>query len=242
MYTARQVIHNALGEGLIDQYAHDYAEPGYSLGEGKIGILFADWNDPSHWGQSVITSKIMSRLVRVAERAGFEIEWCDEWSTCKECGKAYRITADSYCWKPSHDTNGICIECIDPVDYLHNLENNPTTCNTLDHINPLDHDYILAKEDMANGWYGGQNDDPKVVAKSLRSLGITRFLFSLTDIGQFDSHFSVYVHIDEAGLLGDQEPDSKLPYDPAIEMGKALRGELTKHDTLETRTTTPEEL
>jgi hypothetical protein len=50
-----------------------------------------------------------------------------------------------------------------------------------------------------------RNDDPHKVAKELRAKGISRFLFNIDDVGQFDSHWSVYVHEDEKHLLEPSE-------------------------------------
>jgi hypothetical protein len=46
---------------------------------------------------------------------------------------------------------------------------------------------------------------PAQVAKELRAKGISRFLFNIDDVGQFDSHWSVYVHEDEKHLLEPSE-------------------------------------
>ncbi len=78
--------------------AHDYAEPGYSTGE--LGILFSNWNDEGFWdrleNKYVVVCQFMPRLAKVAEHAGYEIEWSDEWDTCSDCCKAFRTQADLY--------------------------------------------------------------------------------------------------------------------------------------------------
>ena len=51
-----------------------------------------------------------------------------------------------------------------------------------------------------NGFHPGQNDDPKKIANKLEENGVSRYLFSVDDKGQFDIHFSVYVHSDEVEL------------------------------------------
>lgn len=202
MFTARQVIYSALDDGIIEGYSEDYAEPGYTLGD-KVGILFANWNPQSFDKEATKEQRLMPRLADVAERAGYEVEWSDEWSTCYDCGKAYRTSPDSYCWQPSYaDCDGayLCAECLKPAEYLESIEGDPQRCNTFTHINPSDHGYVLIKK-MANGWYGGQNDSPEIVARSLRAQGVDRFVFHLDSVGQFDTHFSVYVHETEAALL-----------------------------------------
>jgi hypothetical protein len=116
MKTAMQVLESAFRAGLDIGSASDYAEPGYSLGSGKRGILFADWNENTRWvnGERTVINRTMSRLAKVAERAGFECEWSDEWATCDCCHKAVRTEPDSYSWRPSYvygDGEILCREC-----------------------------------------------------------------------------------------------------------------------------------
>lgn len=92
--------------------ANAYAEPGCSLGEGQKAILFGNWNNLSSAGFDLLEEQ-------------YALEWCDEWSTCSECGKAYRTSSDSFCWSPaSYYSEGACDErcvvCIteDPLPYL----------------------------------------------------------------------------------------------------------------------------
>lgn len=90
--------------------AHQYAEPGYTLGEGKLGILFGNWNRLSKNGYELLEEH-------------FDLEWCDEWFTCDECGKAIRHQADDMSWSPSYqvfDGSCACAECLanDPHSYL----------------------------------------------------------------------------------------------------------------------------
>jgi len=80
-------------------FAVDYAEPGYE--KPARGILFADWN------------KFPKNFDKILEKLGFAVEWSDEWNVC-ECNKAYRTSADSFCWEPAFKTvNGaeMCLEC-----------------------------------------------------------------------------------------------------------------------------------
>lgn len=46
------------------------------------------------------------------ERAGYGIEWCDEWTDCCNCGKVVRTSPDSYFWWPQWYWLSECeIEC-----------------------------------------------------------------------------------------------------------------------------------
>lgn len=84
-------------------WSEGYAEPCYE--QPKRGVLLADWN------------VFPAEAVNLLERAGFAIEWCDEWSCCDDCGKLVRTEPDSYGWKPFYRIDGeslLCRNC-DPL-------------------------------------------------------------------------------------------------------------------------------
>ena len=171
------------------QWAPGYAEPGYA--DPTNGILFANWNNVSR------------RVQDILERAGFAIEWGDEWSTCSECGKAVRTSADSYGWQQSFwmpEDAGflLCTECIDPAEYLKSLENKTRHCSTIHSIDPADHGYVRLQGDFENGFHPGQNDGPKTIYKQLRESGEKRpLIFVLDSTGQFDIGFSVWAKLED---------------------------------------------
>ena len=233
-----------------------YAEPGYTDPECGV-IATGNWNHESHYEdhELIVDDDTLDRVTALLEKLGIELEWCDEWGDCYECGKLFRTLGDSYGWTASH-WQGVCLECVDPVDVLEDLEGKSHTCLTLDNINPEDHGYVKANDEgYENGWYGGQDDSPDGIAANLKALGIERFLFNLDDVGQFDTHFSVYVHGSEAHLLKGA-PEGKCEEDPAetlkkglqsasVEMGK-LEGDGIKYakvsgDTATARLVSPEE-
>ena len=97
----RQLEVRARAEAENMGWSPGYAEPGYD--DSKKGILFANWN-------------VFPRgLDNILERAGYAIEWSDEWDTCQDCNKAVRLVPDSHGWTPSYvfTTNGdfLCTAC-----------------------------------------------------------------------------------------------------------------------------------
>jgi hypothetical protein len=96
----RQAVSAAQSEVDNMGYANDYYD------NPPKGILFANWNN------------LPKGLDTILERAGFEVEWSDEWTTCEDCQRAFRTSPDSYCWKPSgkfveEDINAdLCLACI----------------------------------------------------------------------------------------------------------------------------------
>jgi hypothetical protein len=83
-------------------WAPGYAEPGYD--QPTRGVLLADWN------------VFPTGIDTILERAGYTIEWSDEWITCAECNKAVRTEPDGYDWTPSYvivDGDFLCRSCAD---------------------------------------------------------------------------------------------------------------------------------
>lgn len=74
-----------------------YSEPGYAAG--KNGVLAANWN------------VLPTRAVDVLERAGYSVEWSDEWIDCCECGGAVRTQSDGYDWTPAYKLVGDAVVC-----------------------------------------------------------------------------------------------------------------------------------
>ncbi len=167
------------------QWSNGYAERGYS--DPDKAILFGNWNHVSR------------RVQDILERAGFKLEWEDEWMTCGNCGKAVRSSADSYGWQPSYvienECEITCIKCLNgnAESYLESLENDPKTAlNVGFGIDPIQYGYQLIRADFENGFHSGQTDDPKKIYKELRAEGYDRILFEINSVGQFDMHFRAW--------------------------------------------------
>ncbi len=196
----------------IQLHYNGYGESGYS--DPSCGLIATgNWNEITEYDKQTKSRKVVSDLPKrigdLFEKMGIECEWSDEWSTCGDCGKLIRTQADSYCWLPSYkyyDGEISCEECLkaDPESYLSSLEDNPDDANTFSSIDPVNYDYVKLDEDFESGWYPGQNDSPHKVAKELRDKGVSRFLFNIDSTGQFDTHWSCFVHADEIELLKEE--------------------------------------
>lgn len=211
MNTATQVIAKAQEQGLFDNYAPDYAEPGYSIPEGSKGILFANWNEKSNYDEnynrlpSSKADKLMPRLEAIAERAGYEIEWLDEWSTCSDCYKAFRTNADSNGWLPCYvwigECDMVCHQCLLDNsslldEYLENeLIGNANKAITIDGIaNSLPElGWRKVEIDYETGLHQGMNDKPQDIAAKLEKSGIDRYIFEVSDASQFYITWQVWV-------------------------------------------------
>jgi hypothetical protein len=223
-----------------------YCEPGYTDPDCGI-IAFGNWNsrDKCDWssGKRVVLEEdnTMPRIAEVLEKAGIEIEWEDEWETCSQCGKAFRTSPDSYGWQQhfwfcEDACEYVCADCVneDPSDYLEYLEGNDRHCMTFD-VDLDEHGYVELQSGFEHGLHHGQAADPQKIAAALRSAGSERFIFVLDSTGQFDVHFSVWVHKDELeGFKGVEyfEADKDCDISPARACEMALRDASRKMEQL----------
>ena len=216
--------------GEINLHTEGYAEPGYSSKHGIVAT--GNWNEISEWkeGESKVLDITPSLVAARLEKLGVDLEWSDEWEACCECRKLVRTSPDSYGWKRAYwmsDDGAVCQECIkdNPESYLESLENNDREAMTIN-LNLTEHNYVLLEDGFENGLYGGQAADPKAIAKALREQGITRFIFNIDGVGQFDLKFSVYVHKDQMDKLDGTKYDianKNAAEDPAEAMKRGLQ-------------------
>lgn len=164
-------------------WAPDYAD-GEGMDKPAWGILFGNWNNFSRDACDAL------------ERAGYSLEWEDEWSTCDDCGKAVRTSPDSYGWQPTYfrsDCGTLCQECVDLEEYLESLEDDPERC-CFAWVNPDEHGYVLISKEgeFESGWHPGQNDNPADILRDLHERGIRHVVFRTTSTGQFDINFEAW--------------------------------------------------
>jgi len=168
----------------IDQMesASSYGEPGYTNPD--KGILFANWN------------KFPPELASILEKAGYGIEWSDEWTIC-DCGKAVRTSPDSYGWKGYYmilnDCELFCGDCLkDDLDLYEGA-----LLNKVRHADTLGVDWTARGFEKFNqdsyeaGFHSHQTDKPQDVVKLLPK--DVDFLFSIPSVGQFDIFFDCWI-------------------------------------------------
>ena len=168
----------------IDQFAHGYAEPGYTQEHENHPVLFADWNP--------VPEKFMDWI-----EDHFDIEWSDEWLTCDSCGKAFRCSGSSYGWSMyGHvfDGYGVCGDCIKelPGDYIEHLVDNHGACDTIG----LDLESmgfrVLNDNRFESGMHQGMNDDPKTIFDEMQKAHPDyEFVFSGLEPSQFYMSYSI---------------------------------------------------
>lgn len=222
----------------IELHANGYAEPGYKNPESGI-IALGNWNSVKTWDakgqETTAEDNTPCELGDMLVEKGVELEWSDEWTACEDCGKLCRRTGDSYHWKRCYwedeDSCGVtCVHCIKAnkimaQSYLESLENDSSKAVTLD-LDLEKYGYKKVNGDFENGWHDGQNDDPHAIKKALNNLGITRFVFNIDGVGQFDIGFSAWVHKSQVKKFNQekfQEQPLKQYPTPAENLSKALQ-------------------
>lgn len=208
----------------IDDVAHGIAEPGYQNDDTSGCCFLGDWwsytaateTDP-HGG---IYACLLGEIIEAAD--GWHA-FSDEWTRCADCGKLVRTTADCYGWKRAYldtDDGPVCKHCLTPDVVAETLKGEANKADTFD-TDFSEVGYRKVDQTFANGWYGGQDDDPKAIAKALRARGIEDFIFQIDDVGQFDLHFSVWIPDDTE--IDDGEVGGKADEDPATVLERGLR-------------------
>jgi hypothetical protein len=161
-------------------WAAGYAERGYT--EGAKGVLLANWN------------YFPAKVADVLERAGYDVQWSDEWSTCDCCSKLVRTSPDCYDWQPYFilaDGELTCLDCVDWEAYLESIEDNPRAA-VVRKCDPSQFGYSLVSRDHENGFHPGQNDDPKRILAELEARDMKRIVFRVAETSQFYIRFEVW--------------------------------------------------
>jgi hypothetical protein len=226
--TDNSTIIALVGDEDINLHFKGYGEPGYDDPESGL-IATANWNH--------IDDEIQEKL----ESANVGIEWSDEWEACCECSKLIRTTGDSYSWSlyGYNDDEGqlTCGHCVnaDPDDYLASIEGKVDRCVTIFDFDPTEHGYKRLEGDFERGLHSGQDADPRVIAESLRSMNIERFIFVLDVCGQFSTNFGVCIREEDYERIDPKQWENAAHNGPSVSDAakSALRNAGTQMDKLD---------
>ena len=160
--------------------------------------LVANWNNYPR----------IENMIETMQRYGYNIEllWDDTATNCSHCYK-YFDTIPSYYGDQSNigilvsDYEFLCPNCAlefidDIIDYHKNSTDFAAPSWMITALKEKGFECLEDCKIYENGLHIGQNDHPVDIAKNLEKEGITDdydFMFALTDIGQFDVHFTVLI-------------------------------------------------
>jgi hypothetical protein len=164
-----------------------YGEPGYH--NPAYGIVFANWN------------YFPRELGAILERAGYAVEWSDEWVIDYESDKAYRTLPNGHGWLPYYVEIDDGIVGGDVIEsggdhtrwYVEEwLRNNPQRANHFT-INLASFGFCLVSE-HETGFHPGQTDDPRKIFARLREQNPDcDVVFSIHSKGQFDTAWQAWI-------------------------------------------------
>lgn len=218
----------------VQLHTDGYAEPGYKDPPSGI-VALGNWNDDrGPWNQKKNdpewSDDLPSRVAELFEQLGIELEWEDEWSDCTACHKLYRISPDSYGWKPSFASvcgEELCVECVkaNAEEYLKDLEGNDEQCVSIE-LDLKKHGYRDLAITFQHGFHEGMDADPKRIGAALKAAGITRYVFKHDTNSQFYIEFSVWVHKSQFAEAKDVRLDRDVADGPSVSgaLKKALQG------------------
>jgi hypothetical protein len=183
-------------------------------------IALADWNctyKEGDGGRVEPDDQTMPELGKALEALGLELDWSDQFEACNCCKRLIRTQPTHYGWLPHYAAvegigNYVCFECLQDrlEEYLTGLEGKDTNAVAVPSVDPGEHGYRKIIGDCEHGWHPGQNDDPASIGRALRLMGITRYLFRVDSVGQFDTSFSVYVHKSQSKRFNRKRFDATL--------------------------------
>ena len=215
------------GDGMVvTNVGIGYAEPGYHDNE-TVWVL-GDWNNkekfintgPGTVGHWETTDNTPSRLFDALERIKIQGEWYDEWEQCPHCNRIFRVSGDSYMWKPFYVQFGngdrLCGECVlddeffdDALAEFVNISQRVVTW--CDEKTLTDHGWERYNpRPYENGWYPGQNDTPaQAVERVQLDFPDNDWVFLLDENSQFYSKFSIFIKPKPTDDEEDDEEDDE---------------------------------
>lgn len=200
--TIQQNIENIINMLSDKHYAEictAYGEPGYTADK---GVILCNWND------------VNKRVADYLEKSGYSLEWSDEWMIDYDYSKAYRTQSDSYHWQSSiivtddgemltpddADSEWIANACM--TDEGHTVVAVPAR---ISEQSIIDEGFELVDDTLENGFFPGQNDDPKTIAKKLFDRGAIAVVFRIREVSQFYIKFQAFAKFDNEE---DEQPCS----------------------------------
>lgn len=106
-------VHSNTLEGI--EWAEGYANEGETP---DLGVYKGNWNGLDTYNTALRVREDLpggrwpEHLGRRLERAGAEVEWCDEWSLCDQCNRFVRTEPDGWDYRPEFHVGHGAITCL----------------------------------------------------------------------------------------------------------------------------------
>lgn len=193
--------------GIVSDYAGEYGEPGYEVGEGQL-VLMGDW-----WCRDKACS-----MATKDDRKNFhavdecrpelfdlfrhcEYEWHDEWIVDHYHDKAYRTQPNSYSWQPSFLWgDGDIITPDDDIEVWIDACVNNADMALPNYLDVVSDESLLAAGfrelecGYESGWYGVEDSPRQILDNIHENMGNdVEVLFKLSKVEQFRVTWCVFV-------------------------------------------------
>lgn len=182
-----------------------------------------NWNTLQHYDSdarryvdNATGADVPKRLWEALDRIGVNGEWSDEHTTCDDCQRLIRTEPDSYGWTAQYvvfDSRGeygdysagdtVCADCLRDnaesviADQYANRSDRALTWLTEAQLTELGwRDAMPDSASAASGLHPGQDDTPAAIVEQWRATDLidqTDYVFLITDKGQFDIHYRLFV-------------------------------------------------
>jgi len=150
----------------------------------------------------------------------------DEYDFCAKCHKIIKTSPDGYCWTPDYiesEDGYVHVDCCDVDDVLAAYKNRNKALPI--QIQKRSDLVELSDIEYSNGFFEGQDDDPKIIIKAMKKAGIDCW-FNV-EPSQFYVDFTVLVKPEDEQVARRllSNLSAYQGYSTSEEMSKALRGE-----------------
>ena len=181
-----KIILKALADKHFAEWCSHYGEPGYN--DPDAGVILCNWNN------------ISKEVANYLEKAGFELEWSDEWVIDYDHDKAYRTSPDSYGWRPTavYSYDG---DLLTPEDDAGDVIDEFAT-EQFNQVKSVPHwvtdddletaGFVKHNGEFESGHHPGQTDNPQTIGNELLKTIARRVVARVDDNGQFDCRFSMW--------------------------------------------------
>ena len=177
--------------------AIEWVEPGYSFEVDTTdlpGLIVAtNWWNLEDLNREYCEKYDIERADTLMNVMAIECVFDDEYGECNLCGRVFRTSPDCYGWKKYyfefHTGERWCAECCEEhaEEYINAIINERYDCL----LDPYDFGFVMLDDRYANGWYHGDDDDPRLQVSLLNENGLD-VLFKLHP-SQFTIDYDIYV-------------------------------------------------
>ena len=176
-------IENAINYELLKKIGSENCTIVYN-NDNELTIMVESWDDITNLNNHFKVENIDNII---------NIVFSDEYATCNNCSCLIELSTYGIIDYFLGDGFICCKDCTPIDDYIEQIENNPSTANTLlSHDDLINQGYVLLDNEYRNGLYIGDNDNPTDLYNSLKD-DYESIIFNIINVDMFTTEFDIYV-------------------------------------------------